>query len=101
MDEDRINKAIFLADFYANSVNWCTNSYSICSLLDFEDKYDSLEPIDLNEFSKKMETYAENQWKLNVQSKPKLMTYKLFTTTLAPEKYCTLHTNRAKCSVFA
>ncbi len=101
MDDDRINKAIFLADFYSNSVNWCTNFYSICSLLDFEEKYENLEPIDLNEFSEKVEIYAENQWKLNVQSKPKLRTYKLFKTTLAPEKYCTLHTNRAKRSVFA
>ncbi len=73
--------------------------YSICNLLDFEDKYESLEPIDLDEFAKKVEAYAENQWKLNVQSKPKLRTYKLFKTSLVV--YCTLHTSRAKRSVFA
>ena len=45
--------------------------------------------------------HAEMQWRLNVLSKPKLRTYKLFKTNLHPEKYCTSYTSRAKRSVFA
>ena len=41
------------------------------------------------------------QWRLNVLSKPKLRTYKLFKNNLIPEKYCTTYTSRAKRSVFA
>ncbi len=101
MDSDIINKKIFLADYYANTVNWCTNFYEICINLDLQDQYENLEPIDLDVFRKKLEKYAESQWKLSVLSKPKLRTYKLFKTDLTPENYCIYHTSRAKRSVFA
>ena len=101
MDEDRINKKLFLTDFYANTENWCTNFYEICCRLDLQDQYENLQTINLDVFKERLEKHAETQWQLNVLSKPKLRTYKLFKTKLIPEKYCTSYTSRAKGSVFA
>ncbi len=101
MDNDRLNKKIFMADYYSDTVSWCTVFYEICINLDLQEQYENLEPIDLDIFRKKLEQHAENQWKITMLSKPKLRTYKLFKSSLTPEKYCVYHTSRAKRSVFA
>ncbi len=101
MDESRLNKKVFLSDYYANSCNWCTDFYEICCLLELENLYENLQLIDTDIFEKRLKLHAEEKWRAWVQSKPKLRTYKLFKHKLEPEIYLTKNISRSKRSIFA
>ena len=57
--------------------------------------------IDYNAFQDKMESYAKENWRLTVESKPKLRTYKLFKSEPSPEVYVKSFMNRFQRSTFA
>ena len=101
MDEDRLNKQVFLSNYYANTQNWCTDFYEICIMLDLDDLYENLQVIDTDTFENRLKFHAEEKWKTWVQSKPKLRTYKLFKHKLEPEIYLTKNISRSKRSIFA
>ncbi len=101
MDNSRINKQIFLNDFYSDIETWCSSFYHICHMLDFVDSYNNLQPIDLDSFKAKLETYAQEKWLETVQSKPKLRTYKIFKSKLVPEDYVLRLMSRFQRSTFA
>ena len=101
MDESRLNKQIFLIDYYANTFNWCTEFYEICCMLDLEDHYENMQLIDTDIFEERMHSHAEEKWKEWVLSKPKLRTYKIFKHKLEPETYLTSNISRSKRSIFA
>ncbi len=70
MDNARINKQIFLQDFYSDVESLCSSFYYICHTLEFVESYNSLLPIDLDDFKAKLEIYAQEKWLETVESKP-------------------------------
>ena len=101
MDESRINKQIFLKDYYSNIETWCSSFYYICYTLDFVESYNNLVVIDLDAFKAKLDLYAQEKWLETVQSKPKLRTYKTFKSKLVPENYVLRLMSRFHRSTFA
>ncbi len=101
MEDDRINKQIFIQDYTANLLNWCKDFQSVCVNLEFNDAFENLSPIDLDLFRTRLNEYATEKWKVSVLGKPKLRTYKLFKTDLIPEPYVDCCMSRFKRSIFA
>ncbi len=101
MDDHRINKQIFLKDYYSDIETWCSSFFYICYTLGFEENYNNLSEIDPNVFTNKLDIYAEEKWLESVNSKPKLRTYKMFKSKLIPEDYVLRLMSRFHRSTFA
>ena len=101
MDDSRINKQIFLNDYYANVESWCSSFYYVCNTLGFEENYDNLCEIDICKFKEKLDIFAQDKWLEIVHSKPKLRTYQKFKTKLVPEDYVLRLMSRYHRSTFA
>ncbi len=101
MEDDRINKQIFIQDYTSNVPNWCKDFQYVCTSLEFNDAFENLRTIDMDLFGRKLEDFAAEKWKLSLLSKPKLRTYKLFKTDLVPESYVNCCMSRFKRSIFA
>ena len=101
MDENRINKQVFVNSLHRLQNNWCSEFRNICEDLNFVDSFENLSDINVNTFKMNVHEFAESQWRLNVESKPKLRNYKLYKTELSPEPYVTKNLNRYKRSIFA
>ncbi len=101
MDDNRINKQIFIQDYTSNVMNWCKDFQTVCTSLELNDAFENLCPIDMDLFRTKLNDYAVEKWKISVLSKPKLRTYRLFKTDLAPEPYVDCCMSRYKRSIFA
>ncbi len=70
MDDDRINKQIFLQDYSSDINSWCTDFHSICINLDLTDNFENLQVIDLDLFGNRLFSFAAEKWKESVLSKP-------------------------------
>ncbi len=101
MDDDRVNKQIFIQDYTANTPNWSKDFQTVCSLLEFDDAFVNMSIIDLDMFKEKLNLYVAEKWNASVTSKPKLRTYRLFKTELKPEWYVENFVGRFQRSVFA
>ena len=101
MEDNRINKQIFIQDYTSDIMNWCKDFQTVCTSLELNDAFENLCPIDLDLFRTKLNDYAVEKWKISVLSKPKLRTYRLFKTDLAPEPYVDCCMSRFKRSIFA
>ena len=74
MEDDRVNKQIFIQDYTSNVLNWCKDFQTVCTSLEFNDAFDNLSPIDLDLFRTVLNDFASGKWKMSVLSKPKLRT---------------------------
>ncbi len=101
MDDCRINKQIFLNDYYANIETWCSSFYYVCYTLGLEEYYNNLSEIDLTMFIEKLGNFVQDKWLESVHSKPKLRTYKKFKSKLVPEDYVLRLMSRFHRSTFA
>ncbi len=101
MDDTRLNKQIFLFDDSSDADIWCTDFHDICIKLDLKDDFMNLRKIDYSIFQDKMESYTKENWRLTVESKPKLRTYRLFKSEPYPEVYLKSFMNRFQRSTFA
>ncbi len=87
MDDDRINKQIFIQDYTTNTPNWSKDFQTVCSLLDFDEAFVNICAIELDASKTKFDSYVCEKWRTSIMSKPKLRTYQLFKTELTPEWY--------------
>ena len=101
MEDDRINKQIFIQDYTSDIMNWCKDFQNICNCLDCNDAFENLCPIDMDLFRTRLNDFAAEKWKTSVLSKPKLRTYMLFKSDLATEPYVDCCMSRFKRSIFA
>ncbi len=101
MEDCRINKQIFLKDYFSNIETWCSSFYHICYMLGLEECYNNLVEIDLNTFRDKLDAHVQEKWLESVNSKPKLRTYKIYKSTLVPEDYVLRLMSRYHRSTFA
>ncbi len=101
MEDDRVNKQIFIQDYTSNVRNWCKDFQTVCVSLDLNESFENLSPIDLDLFRSRLNDFASEKWRISVLSKPKLRTYRLFKTDLVPEPYVDCCLSRMKRSIFA
>ncbi len=101
MEDTRVNKQIFLNDYYSDVETWCSDFLYICYVLKLEESYENLQEIDLDTFQAKLYDYAQEKWFETVNSTPKLRTYKIFKTKLVPEDYVLRLMSRYHRSTFA
>ncbi len=101
MDDERISKQIFLQDYSSDINSWCTDFHSVCIDLELTEKFENLEPIDLDLFRARLGSLVAERWRQSVLSKPKLRTYKLFKHDLKAEDYVNCLMTRLQRSTFA
>ncbi len=83
------------------SNNWSQDFYAICLSLDIVDKFENREIILFENVKDNILRQASEQWNTNVNSKPKLRTYKTLKSSIQPELYVTCHLSRIKRSLTA
>ena len=101
MDDDRVNKQIFVQDYTANTPNWSKDFQTVCSVLDLNEAFVNSNYIDMELFKSKLALYVSDKWKTSVRSKPKLRTYQQYKTELKPEWYVENFVGRFQRSIFA
>jgi len=101
MDDSRLTKSIFEADYAVNNNNWSSRLLSILNDTDRRHIYDGKEVIILTEFQSLLEeTYIE-KWKNTLHSKPKLRTYVQIKDTYEIESYVKYVNSRKERSIMA
>jgi len=87
MDEQRLVKRIFT--FYLNSTydNWCTDVHTIFDILDVSHVWNERGILDIRMIERKCESLMNDEWREQVQSKPKLRTYALYKHEFVVENY--------------
>ncbi len=101
MGNDRLTKKVFLYDLEACNNNWCHDFYIICEKLDIVNRFDNRDLIRFDDIKDKITFIANDQWSKNVNSKPKLRTYKTFKYAIGPEPYVSGYLSRFKRSLLA
>ena len=81
--------------------NWCSTVNSIFDSCSMFDVYENMAICDLPLCFKKIEELANAEWTDNVNSKPKLRTYKLFKTKSLLEKYVKINLSVRERSLLA
>ena len=99
MSNDRITKKIFLWDKTKQN-GWCSEISKIFHTLQLSEYYNSSTSCNLQYCKEKVTNKMSEIWLLEVDSKPKLRTYKSFKTSFGLEKYVFIN-NRSKRSLSA
>ena len=86
MNSERLTKKIFLSDYGSNS-GWCQELKLLFETPDMKDIHENLHLCDINLAVVKLTGNFETKWKIEVNSKPKLRTYKTFKTSFQKPKY--------------
>jgi hypothetical protein len=105
MENSRLTKKLFLRDFSNfqnnnNYIGWCKSFYSVCSELGIMDVFNALNFVNINVPQKTLDLVS-SIWKTNVNSKPKLRTYKTFKFNFCTEPYVSNCQSRFKRSLIA
>ena len=102
MDNNRLTKHVINDEYSMQNDNtWCADIKEIFAWLDLVDVFSDKTMCDLNDVIVKISTKSQNQWRNNVQQKPKLRTYMLFKDELRTEEYIKQHLNKRKRSLLA
>ena len=57
MEDDRINKQIFIQDYTSNVQNWSTDFQNVCTSLEFNVAFENLCTIDMDLFETKLDEF--------------------------------------------
>ena len=98
MNGERLIKHIFNFECLHCSQNWSHDMKNLCNILEIEDIYVNRSAIDVSVIQQKLFTKCQQEWKNNINDKPKLRTYVTFKSNLMPEDYLIYHLNRSKRS---
>ena len=101
MDDGRLTKSIFEADYRKNSRNWSSRFQSVLKEIDCENIFEHKEVIILSEVKTLMEDNYKAKWLNVLASKPKLRTYRQFKFRLETESYVKFMNNRRDRSILA
>jgi len=102
MNDNRISKLVFNVDYLNLSPHsWSSEIKCVMTELQHRNKFENKSAVDLN--CAKLNAYGINSesWIQNVQSSPKLRTYKLFKNTFETEKCVKLNPTKHKRSMLA
>ena len=100
MENGRLTKSVFLWD-YENGRGWSNELKQILSQLEMDDVFTSKSVIDLNYAWSKITELACERWKIELRSKPKLLTYMLLKGDMNTEPYANYCYNRQTRSLLA
>ena len=96
MNDNRINKHIFLWDYERPNIGWCSDVKHILQELNLSDIFYNCTRCNIKEASELLINNYCNKWKLDYMHVPKLRTYCKFKDSFCAESYLTMNINR-KC----
>ena len=99
MNDNRLTRKIFEYDLDKNQ-GWGKEIQLVFRKLNLTNFYENRLPCDITLVKERVKDLMEEQWKQEVESKPKLRTYRLFKTVFEVEDYVHCN-NRLKRSLFA
>lgn len=100
MPNDRLTKKIFMHNQTVNS-KWCQEIQEIFAKIDKNEIYDNTSLYNLDEFDNDIKPCIDNFWNVQINSKPKLRTFKTFKTNFEVSDYIQAIKNRYTRSIFA
>ena len=101
MDANRLTKRVFLWD-YDQSIagnNWSQNTKEVLTLLGMEHCFSLKTTIDIRQAKSMFMQLLENNWKQDLESKPKLRLYKTFKNNFDTERYLHSYISKSKRSL--
>ena len=93
-------KKIFLSDHRSNS-GWCQELKLLFETLDMKNIFENLNLCDINLAMVKLRGNFETKWKIEVNNKPKLRTYKTFKTSFETSKFIKWNLEKSDRSLLA
>ena len=99
MKDDRLTKKIFMWD-YKQKNGWCSEISKIFHKFNLGQKFSDKQFCDLRVITKKVNETMGDQWKTEVDQKPKLRTYKLFKNEFKTSNSVFIN-NRSKRSLLS
>ena len=100
MSSDRLTKRIFNVDF-TSEYGWCSETKKIFNTIEMKSSFDNKVKCDLNLAEEKLLLNAQDDWKANVQQKPKLRTYVKYKTSYGTADYVKFLLNKSDRSIMA
>ena len=99
MDSNRITKQVFLWDYEKCKLNWSSEIKEIFSKINMQNHYNSKIPVDIKIAEKHFMVQTENDWKIDLESKPKLRLYRTFKHKYESESYLNKYMSKSKRSL--
>ena len=100
LEDDRITKKIFCAD-YENNGKWCKVIKAIFRELECLDIYNQKHKCDLQWCEEKLLEKFATKWKTDIKNKPKLRTYVKLKQSYGTELYAKMNLTRPQRSILA
>ena len=102
MPSERLTKQIFNTEYNNDNPNsWTSNVKHIFEILELSNVYEQKSTCNLDLCKDKLFLVAEQEWKIAINSKPKLRTYIKFKKNFHIEPYIKITTNRYERSLLA
>ena len=101
LDENRLSRKIFEADFNICRNNWASNIKELCRDLNLENEFNNKQVICFDTVKNTLKEKFIADWQNAVSRKPKLRTYAIFKTTFETEEYAKHCKNRKERSFMA
>ena len=101
MDDTRLTKHVFNYDHNKCLRNWSSDIKYVCNLLNINDVYDRKLCCDMSVVENGLHLVNSEQWMNDVNSKPKLRTYKRFKLDIGIEDYVKYNMSRKHRSLFS
>ena len=101
MNDNRIAKKVFFWEKDKNNINWSNELLALLTKINYQNSFHNLSPIDIKSAEIIMRNIANQQWKIELHTKPKLRTYLRFKDTFETEKYVQFSKNRLERSLLA
>ena len=102
MPNDRLTKCVFNQDcLKSQNNNWSSAIKNVFALIGQNSIFQNREQCDLSICQTKLKEKAEDEWKLTVELKPKLRTFKTFKTDCNTSEYVKWSMNRYDRSLLA
>ena len=101
MDNSRLTKRVFEADYVLGTNNWCNDVREIMEQLNIMDHYNNKTTVDLACAKRIITEHYGTTWSREVQTLPKLRTYRTFKNTFKCEDYVMMDLKKHERSIFA
>ena len=101
MDNSRLTKRVFEEDYILGANNWCGEVREIMGHLHLIDHYNNKTTVDLPRAKALLTDYYSAIWSRDVQTQPKLRTYRTFKHMFKCEDYVTMDLKKHERSLLA
>lgn len=99
MDSDRLTKRVFEFDYRVNRNNWCSDLNQKMNTLGIANNFYTKTCVNLPHTKTLIGDYYADKWSHDIQTVPKLRTYKLFKQAFRCEEYVQMNLNKHERSV--